>query len=84
MEGPIHPMETVAILSLSSIVIFLGIACIRVGLTGQYLGRVKLVSYVKKHPGEPQLYHRRITAGVGAVFILIGIGFLVLEFNLHP
>jgi UDP-N-acetylmuramyl pentapeptide phosphotransferase/UDP-N-acetylglucosamine-1-phosphate transferase len=74
-------METLAIVSLPAFVIFLGIACIRVGLTGQYLGRAKLVSYVKKHSEEPQLHHRRITAGVGAVFILIGISLLVLQLN---
>jgi hypothetical protein len=77
-------METLAVASLSAFVIFLGIACIRVALTGQHLGTAKLVSYVKKHPEEPRLYHRRITAGVGAVLVLIGVGFLVLQLDVLP
>ena len=71
-------METVVISLLSVFVIFIGIACVRVGLIGQHLGGAKLVSYVKKYRQEPQLHHRRITVGVGAVLILIGVGFLFL------
>jgi hypothetical protein len=76
-------METLAIAALSGFVIFIGIACVRVGLVGQHLGGARLVSYVKKYPQEPQAYHRRITAGVGAVLILIGVGFLFLLLNIH-
>jgi hypothetical protein len=71
-------METVAISILSAFVILIGIACVRVGLIGQHLGGLKLVSYVKKYREEPQLRHRRITVGVGATLILIGVGFLFL------
>jgi UDP-N-acetylmuramyl pentapeptide phosphotransferase/UDP-N-acetylglucosamine-1-phosphate transferase len=77
-------METLAVVSLSAFVIFLGIACVRVGLIGPHLGGAKLVSYVKKYPEEPQLHHRRITVGVGAVAILIGVGFLFLLFDVLP
>jgi UDP-N-acetylmuramyl pentapeptide phosphotransferase/UDP-N-acetylglucosamine-1-phosphate transferase len=77
-------MENLVAYSLSALVTFLGIACIRVGITGQYLGTAKLVSYVKKHPEEPQLYHRRITVGVGAVMIFIGVGFLVFLLDELP
>ena len=74
-------METVAISILSAFVISIGIARVRVGLIGQHLGGAKLVSYVKKYPEVPQLHHRRITVGVGAVIILIGVGFLFLLVN---
>jgi len=75
-------MGNTAIAGLSALVIFIGIACVRVGLIGKHLGRAKMVSYVKKHPEEPQVYHRQITVGVGALLILIGIGFLVLLSNM--
>ncbi len=77
-------MERFVFLGLSALVIFLGAAMVRVGVAGKYLGRWKLVSFVEKHPETPRLYHRWITAGVGAAFVLIGVGLLVFLLNALP
>jgi hypothetical protein len=72
------------VLGLSVFMIFLGLAIIRVGLVGKYLDHLRLVSYVKKSSDEPRWYHRCITTGMGALFVLLGTGlfvFLVLSLS---
>jgi len=68
------------LLSLSLFLIALGIAVIRVGLIGEHLGRLRLVSFVKKYPDAPRSHHRMITAGLGAIFVPLGFGFTILSF----
>jgi len=67
--------ETLTIISLAGFIIFLGVALIRVGMIGPFLGRWRMVSFVKKYPDQPKLYHRWFTAGIGIVCVLLGIGF---------
>jgi len=76
--------ETLAIVSLAGFIIFLGVALIRVGMIGPFLGRLRLVSFVKKYPDQPQLYHRWFTAGIGVVCVLLGIGFTILQLIVFP
>jgi hypothetical protein len=71
------------ILGLSVIVIFFGLAIIRVGFVGQYLDQLRMVSYVKKCNYEPRWYHRCITTGIGIVFVLLGTsGFIAFVLSL--
>ncbi len=68
------------ILLASLVLVALGVAIIRVGLIGQYLGGLRLVSFVKKYPENPRLHHRIITTGIGMVSVLLGLGFGILAF----
>jgi hypothetical protein len=71
------------VFGVSVIVIFLGLAIIRVGFVGRYLGQLKMVSYVKKYSYEPRSYHRWITIGIGIVFVLLGTSaFIVVMLSL--
>jgi hypothetical protein len=63
---------------------FLGGAIVRVGLRGRYLGRLKLVSNVRKYTVEPRWYHRFITAAFGVLTFLFAIGFFVFVFLYLP
>jgi len=56
----------------SVIVIFVGLSIIRLGLAGQYLGRFRLVSNVKKFSDTPQPHNRYITIGIGIIGVLVG------------
>ena len=62
------------LLGLSVIVIFFGLAIVRVGFVGQHLDQLRMVSYVKKCSHEPRWYHRCITIGIGVVSVLFGTG----------
>jgi hypothetical protein len=73
-------MVEIAFYLVGAFLIFLGIAITRVGLYGEHLGRLKLVSYVKKYPEQPSPHHRYITAGGGIVVILLGLGFVIFQF----
>jgi hypothetical protein len=75
-------VEKLIIVCSCSSVIFLGAAIIRVGLRGQYLGGLKLVSNVRKYPAEPRWYHRLITVALGVLSVLFGIGFFISVFVL--
>jgi hypothetical protein len=66
------------VLSLSVIVIFIGLAIIRVGLVGQHLDQLRMVSYVKKCSYEPRWHHRCITIGIGIVSVLLGASGFIL------
>ena len=71
------------ILGLSVIVIFFGLAIIRVGMIGQYLDHLRMVSYVKQCSYEPRWYHRCITIGIGIISVLLGTsGFIVVVISL--
>lgn len=48
-----------------------GIAIVRVGFFGEYLGRGRFVSWVKIHGETPQWYHRMVTVTLGAIVIFI-------------
>ena len=76
--------ETLTIISLAGFIIFLGVALIRVGIIGPFLGRWRMVSFVKKYPDQPKLYHRWFTAGIGIVCVLLGIGFTFLQLIVFP
>ncbi len=58
---------------LSLFLVLVGIAIVRVGLQGQFLGRLKLVSQARVYPEKPQRKHRVITISLGAIAILIGM-----------
>jgi hypothetical protein len=75
-------IEGMGIVCLGALVVFLGIAITRVGLYGEYLGRFKLVSHVQKYAERPRRHHRYITAGMGVVFVLLGIVLLIFHFVL--
>ena len=62
------------VLGLFIIVIFFGLALVRVGFVGQHLDQLRMVSYVKKCSYEPRWYHRCITVGIGVVSVLLGTG----------
>jgi hypothetical protein len=68
--------------ALCAFVIFLGVAITRVGLYGQHLGGLRLVSNVKKYAGAPRWQHRCMTAGCGIVMILLGAAGLIILFVL--
>ena len=76
--------ETLTIVSLAGFLMFLGVALIRVGMIGPFLGRLRMVSFVKKYPDRPKLPHRWFTAGIGIVCILLGIGFAILQLIVFP
>jgi hypothetical protein len=76
--------ETLVIVCLAGLTIFLGVALIRVGMIGPFLGRWRMVSFVKKYPDQPKLYHRWLTAGIGIVSILLGIGMTFLQLIVFP
>ena len=76
--------ETLTILSLAGFIIFLGVALIRVGMIGPFLGRWRMVSFVKKYPDQPNLHHRWFTAGIGVVSVLLGIGITILQLIVFP
>ncbi len=65
-------------LGLSVILIFFGLAIIRVGFVGQHLDQLRMVSYIKKCSYEPRWYHRCITIGIGVVSVLLGTGGFVV------
>jgi hypothetical protein len=72
------------LLGLSVVINFLGLAIIRVGLVGQHLDHLRMVSYVKKCSKEPRWYHRCITIGIGVVSVLLGTSvfvFVVIAFS---
>jgi uncharacterized membrane protein HdeD (DUF308 family) len=71
-------------LLIGAFVILMGIAITRVGLHGKHLGRLTLVSNVKKHPEPPRRHHRLITAGVGITYVLLGLAILIFQFVLLP
>lgn len=48
-----------------------GIAIVRVGFFGEYLGRGRFVSRVQVHPEPPQWYHRLLTVLLGAIVIFV-------------
>lgn len=64
----------------SALLIFLGVAIVRVGLIGKHLGSARLVSFVKKYPEAPQPRHRQITVGIGVALLLFGAGLAILQF----
>jgi hypothetical protein len=72
-------VEDIVVLLVCAFVILIGVAILRVGLYGKYLGRLRLVSYVQKHAQQPSWRHRCITAGLGVVFVLLGVALLVLH-----
>lgn len=65
-------------LGLSIILIFFGLAIIRVGLVGKYLDQLWQVSYVTKRDREPLWYHRCITSGVGILSLALGTSVFIL------
>lgn len=65
--------EAFEMIALSALVIFLGAAITRVGLIGQHLGRLRLVSFVRKYSEPPLWYHRCVTVGIGIGAIILGI-----------
>jgi hypothetical protein len=48
-----------------------GIAIVRVGFFGEYLGRGRFVSRVQVHPEPPQWYHRFLTVALGAIVVFV-------------
>jgi hypothetical protein len=63
----------IEMIALSALLIFLGAAITRVGIIGRNLGRLRLVSFVRKYAEPPLWYHRCITVGIGVGAILFGI-----------
>jgi len=61
------------IVTASLLLLITGSLLIRVALRGKYLGRCRLVSYVKVHEEAPSSVHRTVTAGIGALSVLAGL-----------
>ncbi|HTZ72422.1 MAG TPA: hypothetical protein VMB47_00745 [Candidatus Aquilonibacter sp.] len=58
-----------------------GIAIVRVGFFGRYLGRGRFVSHVAVHPEPPQWYHRAITVALGAIVIFVASAVFTMLFQ---
>lgn len=48
-----------------------GIAIVRVGFFGEFLGRGRFVSWVKIHGEPPRWYHRLLTVALGAIVVFV-------------
>lgn len=59
-------LEVIAVL-----VAIFGMRQVRAGFLGEHLGRGRFVSHVQAHPEEPKWHHRALTAGLGALVILL-------------
>jgi len=65
-------------MALSVVAAFLGMAIVRAGFFGEYLGHGRFASFLKVHPNPPEWYHRTATVALGAIVILFSSALFTL------